>query len=156
MPRLSPLCIAWACAALAMPPHALAAPQTIWRCASNSYSDMPCEGGREFGSGAPPLPSSEQRQQADEATRKDQAAAQRMQRERLRLEAQQPGANVIGGASPRDVKAPPRPTVLASSAGKRTKKPRGTSTDDFVATYATPDAGKPPRGKKPKPSAGQD
>ncbi|SFM89320.1 hypothetical protein [Variovorax sp. OV329] len=143
MPRLSPLCIAWGCAALAMSHTiAFAAPQ-VWRCAGNSYSDRPCEGGREFDANASP-PTVDQRRQADEGTRKDQAAATRMQRERQQLEAQQGqnGAVVIGPA-PRDTAKPASPaTVLKPSKKKKAEKP-----DTFAASG--PDPKQATRKKKP-------
>ena len=117
------LAVAAACLGCACGAPASAA---IFRC-GNSYSDRPCDGAARIE--APEAPSAEQRRQADEGTRKDEAAAERMQRERLRLEASAAhrGAVILGPA--------PKPTssVKAASAsvldgtnaskGTKAKKP---------------------------------
>ena len=145
MPRLSPLHVAWACAALAASTITFAAPG-IWRCGNNSYSDIPCEGGLPFSPNAPP--SAQQREQADEATRKDQAAASRMQRERLQLESTAArNATVIGPA-----KSEPAPAASKSKASKPSNKRKKTGGPDdgtFVASSGKPE--KEP--KKPKRAA---
>ena len=138
MPRLSPpIAIALACCALATHSAAIAAPG-IWRC-GNSYSDSPCEGARQIEQQAPP--SAEERLRRDEGTRRDQAAADRMQRERLELEAR-PRKSVVMGASPRPAPAA-GPRKPESKKSTRPRKP-----DGFVATYTDPAA--QPKGKKKK------
>jgi len=144
MPRLSPLCIAWACAALATS-HTFAAP-AIWRC-GNSYSDLPCEGGSQIGA-AGATPSAEQRRQADEGTRKDQAAAQRMERERLHLEARAPRSAAVIAAPPREAKHAAAPyTVVKPNRKKAVEK-----ADAFVASSGRP----PPKERSKKPRASED
>ena len=143
--------IALACTAAAAGAQALAGP-SIWRC-GNSYSDMPCEGARAIEADAPP--SAERRRQADEGTRRDMEAASRMQRERLRLEAEQsrrraivigpPGREAAAGAS---AAAPTLPKPAKRK--KSLQKP-----DAFVASYANPDADEKSR-KKKKPKAAAD
>ena len=152
MTSLSSHWIALACAAAAsITAPALAAP-TIWRC-GNSYSDTPCEGAKPIEADAPP--SAERRRQADEGTRRDMEAANRMQRERLRLEAEQSrrGAIVIGSpARGEAARAAPAPTLLKPGKKKRLEKP-----DAFVASYANPDGNeKSSNKKKKKPKAGAD
>ena len=144
------IALAWVAAASIATP-ALAAP-TIWRC-GNSYSDAPCEGAKPIEADAPP--SAERRRQADEGTRRDMEAANRMQRERLRLEAEQlrRGAIVIGApARGEAARAAPTPTLLKPSKKKRLEKP-----DAFVASYASPDGNeKSSSKKKKKPKAAAD
>jgi len=138
MPRLSPqIAIALACAAVAIHSTAAAAAPGIWRC-GNSYSDAPCEGGQQIESQAPP--SAEARRHRDEATRRDQAVAERLQRERLELDAQPRRAVVIG--------EPPRKAPAATGKGSGKTPARPKKPDGFTATYSDP-AAKPP-GKKKK------
>jgi len=131
--------------ALAASSFACAAPApadtTIWRC-GNTYSDIPCAGGATVET--PAGPSAEQRRQADQATRRNQAAAARMQRERVRLEAAgaRRGALVIGPAA----RTPPsakkdKPPAKAAKPGLHSHK------DDFVATQPS-SPGAPARNKK--------
>ncbi|MGR4869419.1 hypothetical protein ACIPRI_11185 [Variovorax sp. LARHSF232] len=156
MTTLSSHWIALACAAAAAAAvaQALAAPATtIWRC-GNSYSDTPCEGARPIEADAPP--SAERRRQADEGTRRDMEAANRMQRERLRLEAEHSrrGAVVIGApARGEAARAAPAPTLLKPGKKKRLEKP-----DAFVASYANPDGNekRSSNKKKKKPKAAAD
>ena len=136
MPRLSPLGIVLACAACTHIP-ATAEP-AIWRC-GNAYSDRPCEGGKPLEPAD--QPSEAQRRQADEATRRDQAAAQRMERERLRLDAQPRHGVVIGPAAPKA--GSPRSKLTDKKKLERPKKP-----DAFVASYGDPAAGKKKKKKK--------
>ena len=140
MPRLSPLWIALACA-INTNSTAIAAPG-IWRC-GNSYANTPCEDGKHIGTPAPP--SAEERRRRDADTRRDQAAAERMQRERLEREAQPRRAAVIG--------APKRETPAAKAhAGAlkpdKKKKNGAAKPDAFVASYTDPNA--KPAGKKKK------
>jgi hypothetical protein len=156
MSTLSSRWIALACAAAAAAAAtpALAGPTIIWRC-GNSYSDLPCEGARSIEADVP-APSAERRRQADEGTRRDMEAANRMQRERLRLEAEQSrrGAIVIGSpASRAAARADPAPTQLKPGKKKRLEKP-----DAFVASYGSPDGNEKSRKKKKqkKPKAAAD
>ena len=137
--------IALACAGIAIA-QAQAAPG-IWRC-GNSYSDKPCADGKPIETDEPP--GAERRRQADEATRRDTEAANRMQRERLRLEASQAHqrAIVIGPAAPREAPTDAKP-------GKKKKEKRPTPSDAFVASYANPDL-KEKKKKKPRAPADGD
>jgi hypothetical protein len=134
MPRLSPLWIMLACVAGTSSPasSAIAAP-AIWRCA-NSYSDTPCDGGRPIGPAA--APTAEQRRQADEGTRRDQTAADRMERERIRLDAQ-PRHGVV-------MTAPGHAVVDATSSAaklkpdKKKKAQRPQKPEAFTASYSNP------------------
>ena len=136
MLRLSPLWIALACA-INTHSTALAAPG-IWRC-GNNYSDIPCEGGKQVDTQAPP--SAQDRKRRDEDTLRDQAAAERMQRERLELDAQPRRAAVISAPARETPAAKPQAGLLKSN--KKKKKP-----DAFVASYTDPNA--KPAGKKNK------
>jgi hypothetical protein len=60
-----------------------AATQT-WRC-GNTYTDQPCKGGRAVDSDDTRAP--DQRREADAATREARAAAERLERDRIREEA---------------------------------------------------------------------
>ena len=140
MPRLSPLWIALACVVATHSTTSIAAAGNIWRC-GNSYSDTPCDGGTQL---APQSqPSAEDRRQRDAGTRRDQATADRMQRERLELEAKPRQALVIGPPAREAPSAtPPKPDRKNRNA--RPKKP-----DGFVATYNNPTA-QPAEKKKKK------
>ena len=75
---LAGACLHWAAAAQSA--------SGIWRC-GNTYTDRPCEAGRAL-----PLdeaPGATRKREADQATREARAEAERMERERLRLEAAQ-------------------------------------------------------------------
>ena len=140
MPRLSPLWIALACVVATHSTTSIAAAGNIWRC-GNSYSDTPCDGGTQLDAQAPP--SAKDRRQRDAGTRRDQAAADRMQRERLELEAKPRQALVIGPPAREAASANPlKPEKKKKNA--RPKKP-----DGFVATYANPTA-QPAEKKKKK------
>ena len=134
MPRLSPLSIALACVVATHSTTSIAAPDNIWRC-GNSYSDTPCDGGTRLGS-QQAQPSAEDRRQRDANTRRDQAAADRMQRERLELESKPRQAVVIG---PRAAEASSTtPSTSLAKAGKKRRSARPGRPDEFVATYADP------------------
>ena len=140
MPRLSPPWIAPACAVTTFS-TATAAPG-IWRC-GNSYSDTPCEGGKHIDPDAPP--SAEDRRQRDESTRRDQAIAERMQRERLDREARPRQALVMAPAA-REPRSPAAPSASLLKADKKKKGARPKKSDEFIATYKDPAA--PPASKK--------
>lgn len=144
MLRLSPLWIALACTAAANSP-AWAAPG-IWRCGNNSYSQTPCEGGQSIDVEA--APNAQRRREAEDGTRRDRAAADRMERERLQLEAQQARQRaVVIGEPSREKPGNARPSTARQSA--KTKKPE--KPDAFTASYADPsDKGK---SKKPRRKA---
>lgn len=139
MLRLSPLWIALACA-IATNSTANAGPG-IWRC-GNSYSDTPCEGGKPVG--APSTPSAEDRRQRDEGTRRDQLAAERMQRERLEFEAQ-PRKAVVIALPAREGSTSTQPAGTFKS-DKKKKSARPKKPDAFTASYADP--AEKPAGKK--------
>lgn len=139
MPRLSPLWIALACA-IATNSTANAGPG-VWRC-GNSYSDTPCEGGKPVG--APSTPSAEDRRQRDEGTRRDQVAADRMQRERLEFEGRPRQAVVIGPPARGASASVPSATTLKPDKKKKSARPK--KPDAFTATYTDPAA--KPAGKK--------
>ena len=142
MPRLSPLQIALACAVATHLPASIAGPEgNIWRC-GNSYSDAPCVGGTQLG--AQPQPSAEDRRQRDAGTRRDQAAADRMQRERLEFEAKPRQAVVIGPPPGTEPSASLHRPDKIKKKSARPKKP-----DGFVASYADP-AAQPAKKKKKK------
>ena len=141
MPRLSPHWIALACV-VATHSTSIAAPGNIWRC-GNSYSDTPCDGGTQLGSQAPP--SAEDRRQRDANTRRDQAAADRMQRERVELEAK-PRQAVVIGPPQGEV---PSASLLKPDKNKNKKSTRPKKPDGFVASYADP-ATQPAKKKKKK------
>ena len=130
MPRLSPLWIALACV-VATHSTSIAAPGDIWRC-GNSYSDTPCDGGTQLDSQA--QPSAEDRRQRDAGTRRDQAAADRMQRERLELEAKPRQPLVIGPPA----REAPSANLLKPDKKKKNARPK--KPDGFVATYTNPTA----------------
>ena len=134
MPRLSPLGIALACVVATHSTTSIAAPGSIWRC-GNSYSDTPCDGGTRLD--APQAqPSAEDRSQRDADTRRDQAAADRMQRERLELESKPRQALVIGPPAAEASGASPSARVAKPEKKKRNARP--SRPDEFVATYADP------------------
>jgi hypothetical protein len=120
------------CAASA-PAHA-----TIWRC-GNTYSDRPCAGATPIE--APAAPSEQERRQADEATRNDQAAAERMARERLRLEAAAARRGAVIISHPTPTSSPHQHEAASASKGKKpsSKKLRpGSRDDEFVASGQAP------------------
>lgn len=119
----------WLCAARAQEPPG------AWRC-GNSYTDQPCKGGKAVALDEAPSP--EQAREAQRDTRRTQAAADRMERDRLRQEKAVPAplvhldrpANAIATAEP------PQPTGRAK---KRAKRGRG---DPEFFTAAGPGAAK--------------
>ena len=115
----------------------------IWRC-GNSYSNTPCaEGGARIE--APSEPSTQQRREAKAAARRDQAAAERMRKDRLRLEAEaarERGALVIGPPP-----ASTKPGVAKPGSRRKNTSKAGLykpGADDFIATHkpATPNSAK--------------
>ncbi len=126
---------------------------TVWRC-GNSYSDTPCAGATAIE--APASPSAQQQRQADEATRKDQAAAQRMERERIRLEAAAAGRGaVIIGEPPRASRHVHEAATLTPVKKKTSGKARSSSirSGEFVASGPAPDSSSRKK-KKSKAPAG--
>jgi hypothetical protein len=123
---------ALACAAIVLAQAQAAA--GIWRC-GNSYSDKPCADGKPIETDE--APGAQRRRQADEATRRDMQAASRMERERLRFEAEQSRQRaIVIGATQHE----------APKAAKPSKKKKS---EDFVASYANPDAKKKKKKKAP-------
>jgi hypothetical protein len=121
---------AWALGATAvLGIGAVQAAPTVWRC-GNSYSEQPCPQGKAIET--EDAPSAERRREADEATRRDLAAAESMQRERLRREAQPPRQAVLIGMPAQ--RATPGKTA---DTPPKAKKPRA-GPKDFTASYATP------------------
>ena len=102
-----------------------------WRC-GNSYSDRPCTGGKALAlDGAP---SADQAREAERHTQRTQAAADRMERDRLRLEKAAPSPPVHL----------PRPTNTVSPAEPAhptAKKKKGRKDPDFF-TAAGPGTSK--------------
>ncbi|MES1264425.1 MAG: hypothetical protein ABUU24_02100, partial [Variovorax sp.] len=99
-----------------------------WRC-GNSYTDQPCDTGRAL-----PLdeaPGAERQREADQATRAARAEAQRMERDRLRLEAAQgPGQAILIDNAPRARAAAPEPRDVSMKKGKPRKDPQYLSPRD--------------------------
>ncbi|MDM0025799.1 hypothetical protein [Variovorax saccharolyticus] len=88
---LAGACLHWAAAAQAS--------NGIWRC-GNSYTDQPCDAGQALD--LDDARSAVQKRAADQATREARAEAQRMERDRLRLEATQgPGQAALIDNAPR-------------------------------------------------------
>ncbi len=88
-----------------------------WRC-GNSYSDQPCPGGKAIDASDPR--NSADRRAADAATRRDRAAADTLERERLRREAmarQQSQPIVI--AKERVAVSQPKPHAGKKKRGRR-------------------------------------
>ncbi|WP_077001596.1 hypothetical protein [Variovorax sp. KK3] len=117
------VCVLWASTA--------ANGTTAWRCGSN-YSDRPCEDGKPLAVGDTRDPA--QKREADRATREAQSAADRMERERLKLEkAQAKRQPVLIDSRP----PAPRPEPVAIAANKKKKgqaDPGYFSAHDPVAT----------------------
>ena len=107
-------------------------PSAAWRC-GNTYSDRPCEGGRAVA--AVDAPSAERMREADSSTRQLQAEAQRMERERLRIEkAQARRSGLVHLPRPTNAVTPPEP------APSKAHKKKGRKEPDFF-TAAGPGSG---------------
>jgi hypothetical protein len=143
-PRRSAIGAVALIAALSAAHWAHAAP-TIWRC-GNIYSDRPCEGGKSLE--AEPTPSAERRKEVDEATRKNMAMGNAMERERLKSEAVR-NAPVIIAAEKRETTTP-KAAAVERPAAKKTKAAKA-PTDNFTAIYSSPT--ETPEKKKKKTSA---
>lgn len=130
---LAGACIHWAAQAQGV--------SGVWRC-GDTYTDQPCNAGRAL-----PLdeaPSTARKREADRATREARAEAQRMERDRLRLEAAQgPGQAALIDNAPRAREAAPEPRDTAMKKGKARKDPQYLSPQDPSAP-----------GKKRRPKAG--
>lgn len=131
--------IAIACIAMAAAANAAA---TTWRCGS-TYTDQPCPGGQAVPMDA--APGTERVRDADEHTRQTQAAAARMEAERLRRDKERPAMVHLPGP------ATARTSVEAPQAAGRMKKAhkahRAGQTPE-VFTAAGPGSLKVPRKKK--------
>ncbi|MBT2322888.1 hypothetical protein J7E62_11070 [Variovorax paradoxus] len=118
-----------ACVQLA-PPAAHAGTET-WRC-GNTYTDQPCQGGKAID--PDDARDAAQRREADSATREARTAADRLERDRVRLEAAQGGrAATLIDNKPSNAKpdASPAPGVALK---KKKKDPGYFSAHDPVAT----------------------
>jgi hypothetical protein len=117
---LAGACLHWAAAAQAS--------NGIWRC-GNTYTDQPCEAGRAL-----PLdeaPGATRKREADQATREARAEAERMERERLRLEAAQgPGQATLIDNAPRTRATAPEARDPSMKKGKPRKDPQYLSPRD--------------------------
>ncbi|MDM0091633.1 MULTISPECIES: hypothetical protein [unclassified Variovorax] len=125
--------IAIACIAMAATTHAAA---STWRCGS-TYTDQPCPGGQALPMDA--APGTERVRAADEQARQTQAAAARMEAERLRRDRERPA--LVHLPAPSAAKAPVEPHRIAGRKGK------GRKADDLF-TAAGPGTAKAPRKKK--------
>lgn len=108
-----------------------------WRC-GNTYTDQPCTGGKAVALDA--APSADQTREAERNTRRTQAAADRMERDRLRQEK----------AAPSPLIHLPKPTQAASPAEPAhpaAKKKKGRKEPDFF-TAAGPGASKKKKAEK--------
>ncbi|MDM0012436.1 hypothetical protein QTH87_08310 [Variovorax sp. J22P168] len=94
---LAGACLQWGAIAAEASP-------SIWRC-GNTYTDVPCQAGQSLEADDARSPA--QQREADQATRAARAEAQRMERDRQRLEATQRPAVLIDNApKPRTAAAP--------------------------------------------------
>ena len=108
-----------------------------WRC-GNTYSDQPCKGGRPVALDAAPSP--DQAREAERSTQRTQAAADRMERDRLRRDK----------AAPSPLIHLPKPTnamLPAEPAHPKAKKKKGRNESDFF-TAAGPGTSKKKKTEK--------
>ncbi|MGJ7483702.1 hypothetical protein ACSFA2_00485 [Variovorax sp. LT2P21] len=108
-----------------------------WRC-GNTYTDQPCKGGKAVA--LDEAPSADQAREAERATRRTQAAADRMERDRLRQEK----------AAPSPLIHLPKPTQAVSPAEPAhptAKKKKGRKEPDFF-TAAGPGTSKKKKAEK--------
>jgi hypothetical protein len=120
-------------------------PSGAWRC-GNTYTDRPCEGGKAIGRGD--APDSDQAREAQDDTRRIQAAADRMERDRLRQEraqARQPGLAHFPNPSNQGV-----PEEVRETSAKRKKK--GRKEPDF---FTASGPGSTARKRAPKAGTGE-
>lgn len=108
-----------------------------WRC-GNTYSDRPCTGGKVVALDA--APSAEQAREAERSTRRTQAAADRMERDRLRREKAVPSP-LIHLPKPTNAMRPAEP------AHPKAKKKKGRKEPDFF-TAAGPGTSKKKKAEK--------
>jgi hypothetical protein len=107
---------------------AAAAGNAAWRC-GNTYTDQPCEAGRALPLDEAPVAT--RKREADQATREARAEAERMERERLRLEAAQgPGQATLIDNAPRTRAAAPEARDTSMKKGKPRKDPQYLSPRD--------------------------
>ncbi len=90
-----------------------------WRC-GNTYTDQPCTGGRAVALDA--APSADQAREAERNTRRTQAAADRMERDRLRQERAAPPP-LIHLPRPTNAAAPAEPAHPTARKKKGRKEP---------------------------------
>jgi len=108
-----------------------------WRC-GNTYTDQPCTGGRAVALDA--APSTDQAREAERNTWRTQAAADRMERDRLRQEKAAPSP-LIHLPKPTQAVSPAEPAHPAA------KKKKGRKEPDFF-TAAGPGASKKKKAEK--------
>ena len=108
-----------------------------WRC-GNTYTDQPCKGGKAVA--LDEAPHADQAREAERATRRTQAAADRMERDRLRQEKAAPSP-LIHLSKPTQAVSPPEPAHRAA------KKKKGRKEPDFF-TAAGPGASKKKKAEK--------
>lgn len=113
-----------------------------WRC-GNTYTDQPCTGGKALALDA--VPNADQAREAQRSTQRTQAAADRLERDRLRQEKAAPSP-LIHLAKPTNAVLPAEP------AHSRAKKKKGYREPDFF-TAAGP--GAPKKKKAEKTDAGR-
>ncbi len=141
--RIAIACMA-ACTWLAAAAAAAQEPPGAWRC-GNTYTDRPCEGGKAVATGD--APGIDQAREAQDDTRRIQAAADRMERDRLRQEharAQQPG--LVHFPRPANPSAPPQ----AREAGAKRKKEKGEKGRKEPDFFTASGPGSTARKKAPK------
>lgn len=95
----------------------------VWRC-GNTYSDRPCDGGKAMV--LDDARSQSQQREADAATRRTQAAADRMEKDRLRQEREAAGrqATYITKPLPHAEAATTNPSAHLRADASRRKKNR--------------------------------
>jgi hypothetical protein len=126
--RITPIAAAAIASGLLGLPAAAGA--ATWRC-GNTYSDQPCEGGKALA--LDDARDAAQKRDADRTTREAQAAGERMERERLRLEKAQASHPTLIDSRPAAPRA--EPAVQAKGKGKKGRKePEYFSAHDPVAT----------------------
>ncbi|MGJ7490178.1 hypothetical protein [Variovorax sp. ZT4R33] len=108
-----------------------------WRC-GNTYTDQPCNGGKALA--LDEAPSADQAREAERNTRRTQAAAERMERDRLRQER----------ATPSPLIHLPKPTnaVSPTEAGHPTAKKKKVRKEPEFFTAAGPGTSKKKKAAK--------
>ena len=127
-----------------------AAPNALgtWRCAHNSYSDQPCTGGKAIDVADPR--SNADRRASDAVTRRDRAAADALERERLQREtlARRDGRPIVFGKAP--VEPAPSSGRHEAKPNKKTKKGEKSAKEPSYFTAYDPQAGGAPATKRKK------